>query len=582
MPALIQLLRVVIMALVSAMPLTAAQQFFDGTVRDIVKAFQDEHGLSQQEAKDIVSNILFDLGLNAALIGIAIKTKIGIKAAEFLGISSKGIIKKTLSVKASQVVANVSPKVAQAGAKSVALSVLKVAGGVGGVIWLASAVANIFEPGIYKPEQTNAVYRALGIPFQYPTTGAARQPGPYDANQFRDVASALESQGIKGFEYGFPIGTVLYSRDTLADLIDRIYGEQIMAGNTPSAKQLTGMLSKYLIGATTTAPQTSSTPAKTSFATQAVPQTRVFTGLVSQGTVGGEMNFTPRPDDLIENAGELQEAINNNVAPYLAGLLSRVTYEIKTVSSVIVKGLKKTGESRRVVSGQNRDGTQKFRTVVNKFAIAELYLITDRGTRSKITTIILGPTDALRFQPSSNDLINVAGQIPENIVVKSTDQISTVISNTPTATTTPQPRAPVQQAPTAEKFIGLQQGTGREYEGTGSTPATFISDKEAIGQAFGVELFDLQSSRMQRGSSGMIVSVRPKASAPVVVAPVLNQGALSARTLFEFYTALGRALPSVAERSDLYERLGLGQSAFYTGTSEQNAKLLETLKTRGV
>jgi hypothetical protein len=57
-----------------------------------------------------------------------------------------------------------------------------------------------------------------------------------------------------------------------------------------------------------------------------------------------------------------------------------------------------------------------------------------------------------------------------------------------------------------------------------------------------------------------------------------NKSGLNALTLSEWYQSQGQALPSVSERSVIYERLGLGPSSFYTGTSEQNTKLLNALK----
>jgi hypothetical protein len=37
-------------------------------------------------------------------------------------------------------------------------------------------------------------------------------------------------------------------------------------------------------------------------------------------------------------------------------------------------------------------------------------------------------------------------------------------------------------------------------------------------------------------------------------------------------------MPSVSSRAALYQQLGLGQSAYYTGTAEQNTKLLKALQ----
>lgn len=59
----------------------------------------------------------------------------------------------------------------------------------------------------------------------------------------------------------------------------------------------------------------------------------------------------------------------------------------------------------------------------------------------------------------------------------------------------------------------------------------------------------------------------------------LNDAARNAHTLGQFYTAVGKPLPSLADRALLYEQLGLGAKSTYTGTAEQNNRLLALLKT---
>jgi len=49
-------------------------------------------------------------------------------------------------------------------------------------------------------------------------------------------------------------------------------------------------------------------------------------------------------------------------------------------------------------------------------------------------------------------------------------------------------------------------------------------------------------------------------------------------TLYEYYTGQGQALPSVQERSKIYEQYGLGSASLYAGTAEQNTALLGKLQ----
>lgn len=55
-----------------------------------------------------------------------------------------------------------------------------------------------------------------------------------------------------------------------------------------------------------------------------------------------------------------------------------------------------------------------------------------------------------------------------------------------------------------------------------------------------------------------------------------------ANTLYDYYTGQGQKLPSIAERSKIYETSGLGSASLYTGTAEQNTALLNNLKNTSV
>jgi hypothetical protein len=52
-----------------------------------------------------------------------------------------------------------------------------------------------------------------------------------------------------------------------------------------------------------------------------------------------------------------------------------------------------------------------------------------------------------------------------------------------------------------------------------------------------------------------------------------------ANTLWEYYTSKGQKMPTIQERSKLYEQYGLGSGANYRGTAEQNTSLLKSLET---
>ncbi len=626
MPALAVILRTVIMALASAAPLTVAQEFVDGTVKKLVNYIKDEDGLTLDEAKGIVGNILADLALNATIIGGILKTKMAIKTAEFLGFPAKNVAKRALSTKAAKAAAKYAGPLEKFKSMSLVNKIITAGGLFGGLTWIGVGIANVIEPGIYKPREANDVWQRFTGVRPFPEKAVALSPGNLDAARFNDLARSLEAAGLRGFNDPVKLQSRLYSREDLADIIDYAYGKALLAGKTiKDYRDILPLIQPYFIGGATI-PSTSSDTAITSPAPASTSQVKVFTGVVSQGIVGAGLTFTPRPDDLIESLAELQDAINNNVSTYLAALPSKVVYEIKVVSSIIVGGIRKSGTSQRIISGYYKNGTPKYRNITNKFAVADLYILTDRGTRSKLTSIVLGPTDALQFQPDGSDLVSVAAQIASNVITVNTDDIKAVMSNTPTAALTPTilpeiPQLQPQNIPAGEPTIfapaqdpSYDFGNTRFVTRWEPLPTGWVWIYDAAGRA----AMHKQSSSVQPGWSwevpayvrDIVISkgtatisppiitstttsagVSPPASAPtqgiqppVTQAPAsaLPSGALTAQTLYEFYTALGRSLPSISERAAKYQALGLGQAAFYAGTAEQNTRLLQTLKSVGV
>src|SRR3972149_1666214 len=99
---------------------------------------------------------------------------------------------------------------------------------------------------------------------------------------------------------------------------------------------------------------------------------KVFTGLIKNGIMGTPDPFLARPDDLILDIEELKQAIGNNLAPYLAAITGKMTYEIKVVRSIKTKdGLTKYGTTQQIISGYYKDGRPKYRTMTNKFAVLD-------------------------------------------------------------------------------------------------------------------------------------------------------------------------------------------------------------------
>lgn len=512
------------MALATGAVVTTGQELLDGTAKTLVTEIKDTEGVTEQDAKDIVGNILIDLAVNTATIFTVLKTGAGVKVAEWLGLSSRGFAKKTLTAPVAAVATKIVGPGGASMVKSVIPKILKVLAVPGSLIWLSSALANIIEPGIYKPEQTNALYRKLGIPFQYPTNAGSRKAGLLETSEFNALADSLEKAGVSGIINPVALQTQFYSKEGLMDIIDYVTGKEVLKGNTATASKIRQLIAQYIIikgGTSTYAPPATSDVRAVSVA----PSTKVFTGIVSQGVVGQGLTFTPRPDDMIESVDELRQAAANNLAPFLNSLLGKIVYEVKVVASVITKeGFKQTGTTQRVQSGTYATGQARYKYVTNKFATLVVYALTDKGSRAKLTTVVLGPTNSAKLTVAQNDLRAIEMQLPTDVTTTDINEITGIATAQPITVTTPQEALATPD------------------------PATDA------------------------------VPVDESLSPLLATAPVSTGAGQSSTTLSAWYQSRGLALPTVANRAIQYQQLGLGNSAYYTGTAEQNTKLLDALK----
>lgn len=154
---------------------------------------------------------------------------------------------------------------------------------------------------------------------------------------------------------------------------------------------------------------------------------KVFTGLVSNGVLSSEQEFTPRPDNLIESQAELQDAINNNLAPFIQSLPNIIKYKVKVVPSIVdADGTRRSGSVQEIQIGTYKNGKPKLKRFTNKWAIMEFRVIDDKKQERKFRTLVLGPTDAVKFRPDNTELDIISAEIPKNSIVQDVQDISNV------------------------------------------------------------------------------------------------------------------------------------------------------------
>lgn len=436
--------------------------------------------------------------------------------------------------------------------------------------------------------------------------------------------SALQADGITSFIDPVAKQSIALTPGGLNLVIKDAANQLRASGKNPTTAKLLAAVRLMSVGGTSTVAPVASSPKQSSGATS-VPTVKVFTGVVVQGKLGEGVAFVERQTDLIDDINELELAAQNNLAPYLAALPAKIVYDIKIVSSVTSKdGFVQRGTTQQIVTGHYANGQPKYKTVTNKFATLDIYILTSKGVKSKIDTITLGPVNAASFSPNVNDLTIAEAKIRGSIVTSDVSQIKTVVSDSPvevvptTVVSTTNVASPVTAADYLARYNILLLTNKKEAPGQvffwerGTTKPNYqtnqvrpISDPTNLG-TIGidvtklVDLADLpripdgnvtQSALYGVASSTFITVAQilqtidnyKRMEGPISTNPVpasQNGNKCNAVTISDFYGGVIPDAAKLAERAKLYEAWGLGQAAYYTGTAEQNNKWLAEAKRR--
>ncbi len=602
-------------------------------IAEIMETF----GVPEETAKDIMANEIIELAENVGIFALVLSTKMPVKVAERLGFTTKGYAKRTLGTATKEKVA--------AGGKTPVSKTVTTPTEAAKIAEVVAKARGISSTGFSN--FARVITLVIGLPTGFFFALAqyidfANWQGPYQkffqrlisniginpdspmprarvvsTDIWTRIYATIEELGPIGIYFPFSGRSVPYSRLELANLIDEVAANIVKEGGSASYKNVIGAALPLIQLKTQTrtdadvdkifAKYIPVTPTP-SGGTGPVTGTKVFTGIVSQGVVGQGLVFTPRPDDMIESVEELRQAAANNLAPYLTALLGKIVYEVKIVSSIITRdGFRQTGTTQRIQTGSYANGTPRYKTVTNKFATLVVYALTDKGSRTKLTTIVLGPTNSAKLLVAQNDLRTIETQLPESITTTDINEIKGIETSTP-VTVSPPPKEPA--ATQKIDYTAVLQNADRVWGGiAGAYRQGAITRLEYGKLAFDLDdtlsdvpLAELQKQRfyndlsdavreynaLQKETGGKTgtttkgepapspAPTKPTTTAPKTPAPV-KKGS-TATTLYEWYQAQGKSLPSVSTRAKLYESMGLGKASYYTGTAEQNTKLLKALK----
>lgn len=503
-------------------------------------------GATEQQATDIIANSWLQIGEEIVGGAIAIKSKTPTLIAEKLGFTSKGwALRKTIiagkvaeeigttakvltSVEKAAVlteqVASIATKTKTT--KEVVMGILNPLMKVYGLgVLSVMALANVIDFGNWNSGAYQKTAQKFLSIFGLQPDKDYRRSEVLSGDMFDKIWTVATGSGIVSLTDPKTGEVLPLTRDNFITVANNVAIPILLEnGKVTTAQMLAGLtaLATFKSGA---APAGQTYGGGSLAAPAASSGIKVFTGIVSQGTLGSSLSFVARPDDIIESAAELQDAARNNLAAYLATLPGRIIYEVKIVSSVTTKdGFRQVGTRQQVLNGYDSKGNQKYKTLVNKFAILNLYILTDKGTKSKLTSVVLGPTDATRLNPTQQELVGIEQTIQSSVFTSDLNDIRGIETSQP----------------------------------------VLVSQPEALT---GASIYEVETARVNKLTLPQNMLSGGNA--------VWGQ---EAKTLFEFYEANGKPLPPVSERATIYEQYGLGKATLYTGTAEQNVKLLQALK----
>lgn len=623
MPAIVALaIRSIIQMAVTLGIISFVQSYLIPLINDALVAIAEKFGATAEEAQDILANEYLQFAEQVGIGVLVLRAKTPTLIAEKLGFTSKGWVKRPLkpatqakvtgatavAESATATTAQQVEKIATTVAKTRGLSfdsVSKVANVivaiVGVPVGVGLLITNTIDFGAWNSSAYQQSFQKFLSIFGLEPDKDSRNPRTTSNDVFNKIYSAFQLEDAISINDPYKGAVVPFTRDNLLDLADKIAAQIFVEKKQVKSKELMGAMLPLIKFGNKTTTTTSTTTSTTSSQASTATKVQVFSGVVSQGILGNGTIFTPRTNDMIDDVQELIDSSSINLANFLVALPSKVSYEIKIVSSITTKdGFTQRGKTQQIQVGTYSNGQPRYKTITNKFAVLYLYIATDKGTRTKIATVNVGPVNSVNFQPNSNDLNAVAGRLQTVATTQDPSVIKTVISSQPIVTTPPvATQPPLPNYNTQVKIPGDLGYAFYMRPSDGSNPPRYVAVPDYNFNDTTFHRIPEDEYRRATGDTGdytnsgyqivngvftqvqripVVTTYGTAQAQTATTAPPATRLGANALTLNEWYIANGQSLPTVQARSVLYEQYGLGNASLYIGSAEQNTKLLNKLK----
>lgn len=643
MPALIiTTLRFLLISIVQTAAFLAASQALERLIDYVHGALTKDGGASDDEADAIVGQEIIDA---LALIGVtiaALKTRLPIRLADKIGLKIQRAQTQKVSAQATTKIAKAKAK-GGLGSAAVKAFVVGLAGSFAAfLVWLPSIIQQFADQATFQPRKANDFYESF-FGFRPFPEGGPKKSKVLSDEIFDKIYATYSTAGATSIRNPYKLQSVPYTKDNLIDLTNEVGAKILLEKGKADTKSVLAMLDGLILTSGTAAKPVSSggtftpptgTPEKSAYI-KTLPQVQVFTGVLVNGTLGTPGEFVARPDDMIQSIEELKTAANINLASFARALPGNLYYEIAVVPSVKTRGgFTQKGSAIKIVSGYYKDGSPRYKVIYHKFAVLKIGVFDENRRTVRLGTIVLGPVNPVDFQPTTAELATIAGNINAELFTNKIGDVREVITaqELKTSHTSTTPDAPTTGSVPVSPPVGAETGAKPPPEAELASPSirgepvvykidnsgvpgyNIIVDPwtgeynypgKQISYTAGLRLLQSGAEVVRKlyepapGFSGradpagavaawaqMVDDFKNRKGQYSLLAwkpPTFNAIAANAANLYEYFSAFGKVLPEIASRAELYQWFGLGAASTYTGTAEQNNRLLVELKrTTGV
>ena len=521
------------------------------TIEEVAKAF----GVDEETAKDIAANEFLIFAEQVGVGILALKTKLPTIIAERLGFTSKGFSLRKLPTELETRVraqragiqlprggttAKLTPTAAEVARNTGQRiqDISRIATAITAIVGLpfVAAIAlgqwvdfGNWNSGAYQKRMQRVLAKVtFGLLVPDPEYAKARVTSP---EVFDKVWNAYKLEGAVGINDPYKLQSVPFTRENFIELVDTLGAKLLLDNKTVSAKAVIAATQTLMVFAPETGREPSAGEALAAGVAIPRPTARAPGGTIAQGTFGAEIPLEFAQAEMIKDFASLASLAREALFAFWRALPGGVVFDIKLQTSYIDKrGIRRVAGRQTQQVSVSATGEPRFKTLVNRFAVIDIYALTAPGKRVKIDQVVLGPTDAFGLTTGVTEFAALESELREQVA-----EIPALpeVPELPAPAAPPAVAAPPAAAPVAPPVIAPVGETTFFVE---PERLEFIMRTGATSGLIFNELIELRNGVWVRSRDGARVitsqlpAVPPAAPPAAPAAPKLNQ--ISPRVVF--------------------------------------------------